>query len=131
MSNPDVQAWVGKADSDRLNIENNLAAARVPWDTVCYHAQQVAEKMLKACLVDRGTTPPKTHDLMYLLGECKRAGTDLSDLASDCSMLLQYAALSRYPGAFEYSERMGRDARDAADRVYARVRGSLVGEGSA
>jgi len=121
MNGSDAQAWVAKADSDRLNIENNLGAERIPWDTVCYHAQQIAEKMLKACLVFRGVQPPKTHDLLRLLRDCQKSGTDLSDLADDCSLLLQYAALSRYPGSFEYSEKLGRDAHAASLRVYERV----------
>src|SRR5436309_7755862 len=40
------QAWIEKAESDFLCIENNLAAKRVPWDVVAFHAQQAAEKML-------------------------------------------------------------------------------------
>ena len=47
----DVRAWVQRAEHDLLNIENNLVAARVPWDTVCFHAQQSAEKYLKALLI--------------------------------------------------------------------------------
>jgi hypothetical protein len=40
MSNPDdPRTWIAKADSDLLDIHNNLASARVPWDTVCFHAQ--------------------------------------------------------------------------------------------
>ncbi len=31
-------AWLAKADNDLLNIDNNLAAEHVPWDTVCFHA---------------------------------------------------------------------------------------------
>ncbi len=44
-------ACLAKADHDLLNIDNNLSAARVPWDTVCFHAQQAAEKLLKAFIV--------------------------------------------------------------------------------
>jgi hypothetical protein len=41
MSNPDdPRTWVAKAESDLLNISNNLSAERVPWDTICFHAQQ-------------------------------------------------------------------------------------------
>jgi hypothetical protein len=29
-----VRAWVLKAEHDLLNIENNLAARDIPWDTV-------------------------------------------------------------------------------------------------
>jgi hypothetical protein len=45
---PPFRAWVIKADSDLLNIANNLAAARVPWDTVCFHAQQAARQKDRA-----------------------------------------------------------------------------------
>jgi HEPN domain-containing protein len=40
------EAWLAKAEHDLLNIENNLAA-QVPWDTVCFHAQQAAEKLFR------------------------------------------------------------------------------------
>jgi|GEM_PF-7115413 len=44
----DPKAWMAKVRSDMLCIENNLAAKHVPWDAVAYHAQQAAEKALKA-----------------------------------------------------------------------------------
>jgi hypothetical protein len=36
-----VRSWVSKAEHDLLNIENNLAANDIPWDTVCFHANNV------------------------------------------------------------------------------------------
>ncbi len=39
-----TRAWLGKAESDLLCIENNVVAQRVPWDVVVFHAQQAAEK---------------------------------------------------------------------------------------
>lgn len=47
----DYQPWLEKADHDLLNIRNNLAATNISWDTVCFHAQQAAEKLLKAFLL--------------------------------------------------------------------------------
>ena len=38
-----VRLWVEKSEHDLLNIENNPTASHVPWDTVCFHAQQGAE----------------------------------------------------------------------------------------
>ena len=61
-----VRAWVLKADHDWLNIENNLAAREIPWDTVGFHAQQCAEKYLKVLLISRQIDPPKIHDLTEL-----------------------------------------------------------------
>ena len=60
-------SWLRKAENDLLNIENNLSAKRIPWDTVCFHAQQAAEKFLKAYLVHRGVEIKRTHDLVALL----------------------------------------------------------------
>lgn len=51
-----VRAWVIKAEHDLLNIENNLAAREIPWDTVGFHAQQCVEKYLKALLISRTST---------------------------------------------------------------------------
>ena len=60
-------AGLRKADHDLLNIENNLAAKEIPWDTICFHAQQAVEKVLKAFLVHQGSGLSKTHDLLLLL----------------------------------------------------------------
>ncbi len=64
---PNYRSWLAKAENDLLNIENNMRGNRVPWDTVCFHAQQAAEKLLKAFLVFHETVPPRTHDLVALL----------------------------------------------------------------
>jgi HEPN domain-containing protein len=63
-------AWLAKAENDLLNIENNLSARRVPWDTICFHAQQAAEKLLKGFLVSHGRELIRTHDLIALLSAC-------------------------------------------------------------
>ena len=75
------RSWVAKAENDLLCIRNNLSAEHVPWDVVCYHAQQAAEKMLKAFLASRGRAPRKTHDLIALLGECVECESELASLS--------------------------------------------------
>jgi len=64
-----ARQWLAKAENDLLNADNNLQAESIPYDTVCFHCQQAAEKLLKAYLVDRGVQPPFTHDLLLLLEE--------------------------------------------------------------
>jgi HEPN domain-containing protein len=131
MSNPDdPRTWISKAENDLLNIRNNLAAGQVPWDTVCFHAQQVAEKMLKAFLAWRGQSVSRTHDLVALLAEAVAAGGPLETLESDCRLLTPYAVMLRYPGAWdEPTERDGREAVMAAEGVHQRVREVLDEEG--
>ncbi len=67
-------AWVTKADSEIRGALNNVIAADPAWDVVCFHAQQAAEKYLKAFLVARSESPPRTHDLGALLGLCIQLG---------------------------------------------------------
>ena len=129
MNSPDDPgAWAAKARSDLLNIRNNLAAGDVPWDTVCFHAQQAAEKYLKAFLVSQGRTTTRTHDLVMLLAECRSTGTDLNILETDCLLLSRYGVVFRYPGPEEEpSEQDGREAIAAAERVQAAIE-PLLGE---
>ena len=53
-----ARQWVAKAMSDLLNADNNLVATRVPFDTICFHCQQAAEKLLKAFLAARECLHP-------------------------------------------------------------------------
>lgn len=48
----DFRAWIKKAEGDLKTAEHTLTLKeRCPFDTVCFHAQQCAEKYLKALLV--------------------------------------------------------------------------------
>ena len=124
MSSPEsnLSAWLRKAEHDLLNIENNLSAKDIPWDTVCFHAQQVAEKVLKAFLVHCGQDLTKTHDLVALLARCVEYQADLAPLESDCRMLTSFGVAARYPDdLFEPSEADGRNVIAAAYRVRAMI----------
>ncbi|MEX2490910.1 MAG: HEPN domain-containing protein [Nitrospirales bacterium] len=68
MSSPESNfaSWLRKADHDLLNITNNLRATQIPWDTICFHAQQIGEKVLKSYLVYHGRDLMKTHDCVAL-----------------------------------------------------------------
>ncbi len=95
-----VRAWVLKAEHDLLNIENNLAAQKIPWDTVGFHAQQCVEKYLKALLISRQIDPPRIHDLteLYaLLPDGLLEGFNVHSLEE----LNPYSIEGRYPGVWE------------------------------
>ena len=111
-------AWLAKAENDLLNIENNLAAPHIPWDTICFHAQQAVEKLLKAFLVNHGKTLVRTHDLIALLAACAEIDPSLAGLQQDCQRLRYYAVSSRYPAdLYEPDEPEARQMIDAARRV--------------
>lgn len=92
-----IQAWINKAESDLLNVHNNLQAERVPWDTVSFHCQQAAEKYLKAILVLHSLEIPRTHDLEALLNVIEEWVPILRDQHSDLQWLTTYAVAVRYP----------------------------------
>jgi HEPN domain-containing protein len=126
------QAWVRKAEHDLLNVRNNLIAEEVPWDTVCFHAQQAAEKMLKALLVLRGVEPERTHDLVALLQECLAQDPDMDGLRASCLLLNPYSIDARYPAPTAAAEELeapdeseGKMAVEAAERVFSAVLGRL------
>ena len=93
--------WVEKAEHDFKAAAHLLGMGKdCPTDTVCFHAQQTAEKYLKACLVVSGTDFPKTHDVESLAGFLPRTIT-LDIALEDQRRLTAYATVTRYPGGYE------------------------------
>jgi len=117
-----VREWLAKAENDLLAATHTLKLGRrCPTDTVCFHAQQCAEKYLKALLVFRGRDFPKTHDLEALaayLGNGRNLGLSPDDLAN----LKRYATVTRYPGAEPISLAEARRAVAAAKRIRKAIR---------
>ena len=57
--------WVEKAEGDFATAGRELRVRRQPnYDAVCFHAQQTAEKYLKAFLHENGVIFPKTPTLL-------------------------------------------------------------------
>jgi HEPN domain-containing protein len=99
MSDPaDVSAWVRKAEHDLVAVDSISAGTDPPWDIVVFHAQQAAEKFLKALLVSRDHQPPKIHELTRLLALCVSYAPELAAFLDDCEFLSPLAVRSRYPG---------------------------------
>ena len=111
-------AWLGKASHDVLNITNNLLASQIPWDTVCFHAQQAVEKSLKAFLVFHGLPLLRSHDLVAILAACASADPTLAVVEPECRELTYFAVGARYPeDLFEPTEEDGRRMILACERV--------------
>ena len=97
---------------------NNLKAEEVPFDAVCFHCQQAAEKLLKAFLVAGGQPAPRTHDLLLLLENVLRISSAAEVLRDELALLMPYAVEIRYPDEwFEPSAEDAREARQAVERV--------------
>ena len=113
-----AKQWLAKARSDLLNADNNLKAEEVPFDTVCFHCQQAAEKLLKAYLVAHGQSYPPTHDLLLLLEKVLPLSSGAEHLRDALALLAPYAVEIRYPDdGYTPAEQDAREARAAATQV--------------
>lgn len=95
-----VRQWFRKAEHDLQNIRNNLAAESVPTDTVCFHAQQAIEKLLKGLLVANGRNVSKTHDLVKLLTDVADIIPELLPFEEQLEDISEYGVGVRYPDDF-------------------------------
>ena len=97
--NPLTLEWIEKAEGDFATAMREFAVTEKPnYDAVCYHAQQSAEKYLKAALQERMIEFPKTHDLERLLNLLLPAAPRLETLRDAAKSLSEYAIELRYPG---------------------------------
>lgn len=108
-----VKMWIEIADED-LRIAKHAFSleSNVPYRMICYHAQQCAEKYLKAFLVYHLIDFPYTHSIDVLIKLCKEK-EDFSEKLQDASELTNYAIAMRYPG--DYSKLKKEDAVKAVE----------------
>lgn len=66
------------------------------YHNACYHAQQAAEKALKALLMRETATFPKTHDLSRLVDAVRVSQPTLPEFALESAVLNEYAVDMRY-----------------------------------
>ena len=121
--------WVAKAEGDFAVMERECQVTVCPnYDAVCFHAQQCAEKDLKALLTFLSIDFPKIHDIGELSALLP------SDLRPPLTVeeqerLTDYAVEARYPGVWEPITRTEAEAAvAAARRVREAIRPNLPGE---
>ena len=91
--------WVGKAEGDFATAVREIRSRRSPnFDAACFHAQQCAEKYLKARLMEAGISPPRTHSLPALLDLALPVEPHWELHREALAILSAYAVEVRYPG---------------------------------
>ena len=115
---PDVEAWVKRAEEDLFTAKALLNFKKpVPW-IICFHAQQSAEKLLKAFLIEHYRTIPKTHDIKSLILTCAEIDSAfLKLLEEEVDRLTEYAVETRYPVLFEPTVKEAEEAVKLAEKV--------------
>ena len=110
---PSTREWIDKAEGDFAAAQTLYRARKRPnYDAACFHAQQCAEKYLKARLEEAASAIPKTHNLYALLTLVLPFEPGWNALAADLNALNAFSVAYRYPGVSATKP----DARDAVRR---------------
>ena len=117
--------WIEKAEGDYATVGRELRARRqANYDSACFHAQQTAEKYLKAVLQEHSVAFPKTHNLIELLELCLPVDMSFEAQRDALVLLDRFAVQYRYPG--ETADKAeARQAFRAVTAVRSFVRGKL------
>jgi len=94
----DPRAWAASAEEDFVLARTALQRKHPLVSGACFHAQQCAEKYMKALLISKGAVFPKTHDLLLLNNLCSVVGIFLEISPKQLNTLTDYAVRTRYPG---------------------------------
>lgn len=107
---PITQEWIEKAEGDWATLTREFRARKNPnHDAVCFHAQQCAEKYLKAYLQEAGISFAKTHNLEKLLDDLMPIEPSWNFFRNEAIILTSFAVEFRYPGVKSTKS----DAKDA------------------
>lgn len=96
---PMTTEWIAKAEGDFAVMERECLVTENPnYDGICFHAQQCAEKYLKARLCEAGISFGKIHDLVVLLDQLLEVEPSWEIFREDLAYLSDFAVIFRYPG---------------------------------
>ena len=111
-----AKGWLLKGDSDLANAKRTVCSDG-PYDTACFHAQQAAEKYLKAILAFHKVMIPRTHDLEELQLLCVEFVTSADFKQMALEELSDYAVSVRYDFEFWPDIKTAEDAIEIAKKV--------------
>jgi HEPN domain-containing protein len=94
-----IKEWIRKAEGDYHSALREYRARKNPnYDAAGFHAQQCAEKYLKAILQMQSIRFDKVHDLLALLNLCLPITPELELHKELLSFLNPFSVAFRYPG---------------------------------
>lgn len=111
------QEWFEKAEED-LAVIRAILSEDAPPSAACFHAQQAAEKFLKALIAYREKSPRKIHDLVRLARLLQDTDRGILDFKTELALLNRFYIRTRYPAHIpEFSKKDAKEAADIAERV--------------
>jgi len=110
-----VRGRLRKAESDLIALEASLNAGAL--DAACFHAQQAAEKLVKAFLAYANVDYPFTHNLAKLVEVAAMTDPSFQALLPVVEPLTPYAVELRYDSDFWPTVETAREAQSLALEV--------------
>ena len=96
-----VFKWIEIAEEDLLLAKHAFTLqSNIPYRLICYHAQQCAEKYIKALLVSKFIDFPYTHSINVLIKLVPEELNLMTKLETTFK-LTNYAVARRYPGEYK------------------------------
>jgi HEPN domain-containing protein len=92
----EARALLHAAGQDWKTVELLLLHPDAPVSSVCFHAQQYLEKVMKAVLVSNAVVFRRTHDLEKLADLLEQQGLDLPLSRAQLRRLNPFAVTIRY-----------------------------------
>ena len=90
--NSQVAEWISKAEGDFATAGREIRIRKSPnYDAVCFHAQQCAEKYLKAVLQENDKHIPKIHNLIELMILCEEIDNSFEILSANLVIIERYS----------------------------------------
>lgn len=121
-----IQQWLDKAEQDLQAAIVLLSEDEPLLGIIGFHAQQAAEKFLKALLVHQQIEFPKHHNLGELLDLVAKFDHSLADALRGVTALNPYGVEIRYPGDLpEMNQADAQEAIKLAQKVREAIYASL------
>ncbi|MGK5088358.1 HEPN domain-containing protein [Bdellovibrionota bacterium FG-2] len=124
----ETKEWLAIARTD-LDAGKSLATHEEFSSQASFHAQQSAEKTIKAFLVWHQERFKKDHDIRYLGDLALKKDPTLAELIDEAVCLNPYAVTTRYPGfSDEIEESEVQIAISIAEKVFSEILSRLPRE---
>ncbi|MCC6094680.1 MAG: HEPN domain-containing protein [Eubacterium sp.] len=115
-----LQEWLKYIEQD-LSVAKHLYDKFYPkpFEIICYHCEQAAEKAVKMLIVNKGSQGglPRSHDISFLLNQINHMYSIPDEYYDYADTLSKYGVAARYPNelflddfdameAIKYSEKI-------------------------
>lgn len=119
----EARRWFSQAQADLAVVRTLRSAGH--YAAACFHAQQAAEKALKAVLFSQGSRVVLGHSVRELARQCEAHDPAFAGVAEETALLDQFYIPTRYPNGLPspaipsemYTMAQAAAAQEAVERV--------------